>query len=204
MLGSPDPQSHQIDTAATGERGVPYVLTGLLELYRKARRLQQDSRLKQTTRRQKVLGLEDNLWVLCRLRFEDTTPTATEAERDFLNLVHELLRLMEAEELFTFVIHPEVSGTNNEAERGLRDAANDRKTGRTSKTIHGAGRRTVLTSVLESLRQSLPDFTLRHVLAEVTLWLSSDRSRFRQLLDCHNLPPPASCLLDVLLPPTVA
>jgi transposase len=70
------------------------------------------------------------------------------AEHDFVNLVNELLLLMEAEELFTFVIHPEVSGTNNESERTLRDAANDRKTGRTSKTIHGARRRTVLTSVL--------------------------------------------------------
>jgi hypothetical protein len=179
-------------------------LTGLLKLYRKARRLQQDHRLKQTTRRQKVLGLEDDLWVLCGSRFADTTPTATQAERDFLNLVHELLRLMEDEELFTFVIHPEVPGTNNEAERGLRDAANDRKTGRTSKTICGARRRTVLTSVLESLRQSLPDFTLRHVLAEVTLWLSTGRSCFRQLLDCYGLPPPASSLLDVLLPPTAA
>jgi hypothetical protein len=176
-------------------------LTGLLELYRKARRLQQDRRLKETTRRLKALGLEDDLWALCRSRFEDTTPTATEAERDFFNLIHELLRLMEDEELFTFVIHPEVSGTNNEAERGLRDAANDRKTGRTNKTIRGARRRTVLTSVLESLRQTLPHFTLQHVLAEVTHWLSSDRSCFGQLLDCHNLPPPASSLLNLLLPP---
>jgi transposase len=79
---------------------------------------------------------------------------------------------MEAEELFTFVIHPAVSGTNNESERTLRDGANDRKTGRTSKTIRGARRRTVLTSVVESLRLSLPTFTLAHVLEEVTSWLA--------------------------------
>ena len=109
---------------------------------------------------------------------------------------------MEAQELFTFVLHPAVPGTNNESERTLRDAANDRKTGRTSKTIRGARRRTVLTSVLESLRLSLPTFTLTHVLEEVTTWLTSGRSRFRQLLEAHNLPPPEHSLLDALLPAT--
>ena len=100
------------------------------------------------------------------------------------------------------MIHPEVPGTNNESERTLRDAANDRKTGRTSKTIRGARRRTVLTSVLESLRLSLPDFTLRHVLEEVTTWLVTGRSRFGQLLESQNLPPPECSPLDALLPAT--
>ena len=54
-------------------------------------------------------------------------------------------------ELFTFVLHPQASGTNNEAERSLRGAAVDRRTGRTSKTVTGARRRTILVSVLESL-----------------------------------------------------
>ncbi|MDA1159421.1 MAG: hypothetical protein O2983_07405, partial [Planctomycetota bacterium] len=127
---------------------------------------------------------------------------ATDAEHDFVNLVNELLRLMEAEELFTFVLHSAVPGTNNESERTLRDAANDRKTGRTSKTLRGARRRTVLTSVLESLRLSLPDFTLAHVLEEVTDWLTSGRSRFRQLLESLNLPPPDRSSLGTLFPAT--
>jgi hypothetical protein len=175
-------------------------LTGLLTLYRKACRLQQDRRLKSSTREKKVLALDDDLWSLCGERFKDKTPPATDAEHDFVNLVNELLRLMEAGELFTFVLHPEVPGTNNESERTLRDAANDRKTGRTNKTIRGARRRTVLTSVLESLRLSLPDFTLGHVLNEVTAWLATGRSRFRQLLESQNLPPPQSHPLDSLLP----
>ena len=177
-------------------------LTGLLELYRKACRLKQDRRLKPSTREQKVLSLEDDLWTLCGKRYADETSPATDAEHDFINLVHELLRLMEAEELFTFVTHPAVPGTNNESERTLRDAANDRKTGRTSKTLRGARRRTVLTSVLESLRLSLPTFTLTHVLEEVTAWLTSGRSRFQQLLESLNLPPPESSPLDALLPAT--
>ena len=84
----------------------------------------------------------------------------------------------------------------------MRDAANDRKTGRTSKTIRGARRRTVLTSVLESLRLSLPEFTLNHVLEEVISWLPTGRSRFRQLLESQNLPPPECSTLDALLPST--
>ena len=175
-------------------------LTGLLELYHKACRLQRDRRLKPSTREKKALALDDDLWALCGSRFKDQTPPATDAEHDFVNLVSELLRLMEAQELFTFVTHPEVSGTNNESERTLRDAANDRKTGRTSKTIRGARRRTVLTSVLESLRLSLPNFTLRHVLEEVTAWQATGRSRFRQLLESLNLPPPQNSPLDALLP----
>ena len=177
-------------------------LTGLLELYRKACRLKQDRRLKPSTRERKALSLEDDLWTLCGERFTDQTSPATAAEHDFVNLVNELLRLMEAEELFTFVTHPAVPGTNNESERTLRDAANDRKTGRTSKTLRGARRRTVLTSVLESLRLSLPTFTLTHVLEEVTAWLTSGRSRFQQLLESLNLPPPESSPLDALLPAT--
>ena len=177
-------------------------LTGLLTLYRKAGRVKQDRRLKPSTRERKALALENDLWALCGSRFKDHTPPATDAEHDFIKLVNELMRLMETSELFTFVTHPDVPGTNNEAERALRDAANDRKTGRTSQTIRGARRRTVLTSVLESLRLSLPTFTLRHVLEEVNDWMITGRSRFRQLLESLNLPPPKRSPLDALLPAT--
>jgi hypothetical protein len=70
------------------------------------------------------------------------------------------------------------------------------------KAIRGARRRTVLTSVLESLRLSLSDFTLSHVLQEVTTWLVTGRSRFGQLLESQNLPPPECSPLDALLPAT--
>ena len=89
----------------------------------------------------------------------------------------DLMRLMLARELFTFVTAPPVTmpngkatpvaGTNNEAERTLRSAATARKTGRTSKTLRGARRQTILVSVLESLRQQLPTFTLSSVIGEI-------------------------------------
>ncbi len=56
------------------------------------------------------------------------------------NLVHEIVRLTGARELFTYVLHPEASGTNYEAERSTRDAAQNRRTGRASKTLRGAQR----------------------------------------------------------------
>ncbi|MCH5375907.1 MAG: transposase, partial [Planctomycetes bacterium] len=175
-------------------------LDGLLALYGRANRIARDKRLRQQTRRKKVGGLEDELRALCESRYQDDREPTTEAEADYLRLVKELMRLLEAEELFTFVIHAEVDGTNNEAERGLRDAAQDRDTGRTSKTIRGARRRTVATSVLESLRLYLPTFTLRSVLEEVNGWFSSGRSRFRVLLDSLGVSLPAISPLDVVLP----
>ena len=61
-----------------------------------------------------------------------------EIDHEFDKLVQEVARLMCDYEQFTFVLHPEASGTNNEAERSLRDAAQDRRTGGTSKTLRAA------------------------------------------------------------------
>jgi len=175
-------------------------LDGLLALYGRANRISHDKRLKEQTRRKKVGGLEDELRTICEARYHDEQEPATDAEADYLRLVKELMRLLEADELFTFVIYAEVDGTNNEAERGLRDAAQDRATGRTSKTIRGARRRTVTTSVLETLRLYLPSFTLRSVLVEVQGWFTNGLSRFRCLLDSLGLSPPVVSPLDVVLP----
>jgi hypothetical protein len=89
---------------------------------------------------------------LCGQRHADKTPPASDTEKDFFNLVHELVRLLGEDELFTFVLHPEVEGTNNETERTLRNPSQARQTGRTSQTPRGARRRTILQSVIESLR----------------------------------------------------
>jgi len=98
------------------------------------------------------------------------------------------MRVMLAGQLFTFVTAEpvakpngeilEVSGTNNEAERTLRAAAQARATGRTSKTAAGARRQTVIVSVLESLRQHLSTFTLSSVIIEVRRWSQTGRSCF--------------------------
>lgn len=113
---------------------------------------------------------------------------------------------MLAEQLFTFVTAPPVehldgesrpvAGTNNEAERTLRDTANARKTGRASKTVSGARRQTILTSVLQSLQLYLPEFTLESVLSEVRRWTEAGSSCFRELLATLHLKPPERSVLD--------
>jgi hypothetical protein len=79
----------------------------------------------------------------------------------------ELTGRMLDEELFTFVLEPEVDSTNNLPERLKRAPARDRDAGRTSKTPAGARRRSVLVRVLESLQVNLEQFTLSSVPTEV-------------------------------------
>ena len=70
--------------------------------------------------------------------------------------MHEVVRLMGDEELFTFVTHVEVDATNNEAEPSLRGSAMNWKTGRTSKkgsrcqTANGSGQRFRITQSASS------------------------------------------------------
>src|SRR5262249_4629951 len=101
-------------------------------------------------------------------------------ERDFTNLINELSRLAMAEELFTFVLQPEVEATNNLMERELRNSSLERKACRTNKTAMGAHRRSVIVSVLQSLRTNLEDFSLTTVLEEVTHWMTEGISLFAQ------------------------
>jgi transposase len=156
-------------------------LDRLLQLYYDAKRVAADGRLGQEGREQRVANLEGRLCALCHpyWNYGDKAPPGTKAhERDFLNLVNELMRLLMAEELFTFVLVPDVEATNNSSERRLRNPAQERKAGRTSKTAAGAHRRSVVVSVLESLRANLEKFTLTSVLEEVGRWMSDGISLF--------------------------
>lgn len=155
-----------------------HFLDGLLTLYRDARRMAQDGRLGPAGRQQKVTGLEDRLCGLCLPYQGMAAAGLSPPERDFRNLVQELIDRVLGEELFTFVLHPEVEPTNNVSERLQRGPALERKAGRTSKTAAGARRRSVIVSVLESLRANLEAFTLSSVLEEVQRWLSEGRSLF--------------------------
>ena len=150
-------------------------LDRLLQLYYDAKHAAADGRLGPEGHARRVADLEGRLCELCQpyWRYGDEAPPGTKPpERDFLNLVNELMRLVMAEELFTFVLVPEVEPTNNSSERRCRGPAQDRKAGRTSKTVAGAHRRSVLVSVLESLRANLEKFTLASVLEEIGRWMS--------------------------------
>ncbi len=155
-------------------------------------------------RQSRVAELFDDLAGLCVARSGDKakqkTNSADDTDCEFDNLVQEIIRLMCDSELFTFVLHPEADGTNNEAERSLRGAAQDRRTGRTSKTFRGAQRRTILMSVLESLELHLPTFTLASVQSEVQSWLDHGESLFSRMLRECGLDTPVNSKLDQLVP----
>lgn len=172
----------------------------LLSLYRKACRIKQDKRYTAATRERKVAELDDELLELCTARWLDETPTPDEVENGYRCLVNELMRLMLAQELFTFVTEADVEATNNEAERELRPMSQTRDTGRTNKKKSGCRRQSILYSVLASLRKQLREYTLGTVVSEVQRWWSRGRSCFRELADSLGLPAPETSVLDQVLP----
>jgi len=137
---------------------------------------------------------------LCWNRLSDHRSPCNAVEKDHINLAAELVRLMGENELFTFVKVPGVVGTNNTSERALRDPAQDRRTDQTSRSLGGARRRTILASVLESLRTRLPQLDLRSVLNEVTEWTKSGLSCFGRTLQTLGLAPREQSPLDRLVP----
>jgi hypothetical protein len=155
----------------------------LLAIYHEACRSQGDGRLSEAGRVRKVEVLEGAILSLCEPWWLVGGPPLEGLAHDFQLLIHEVMRLMLTQQLFTFVtakpaeqpngkVQP-VSGTNNEAERVLRGAAQARNTGRTSKTLSGARRQTILTSVFESLRVYLAEYTIWSVLTEIQRWATA-------------------------------
>lgn len=182
----------------------------LLSIYRAACRVQRDGRLGDAGRARKVVGLADAIFDLCMDWCCQPLSRYQGLARDFRLLNHELVRLMSADALFTFVTAPPVerpdgtrepvSGTNNEAERTLREPAQARTTGRTNKTPTGARRQTILKSVLESLRLYLPKFTLKTVVEEIQRWSATGTSCFERLRKKLKLKLPKQPVLERLYP----
>ena len=174
---------------------------GLLAIYQDARRVQANESLVADEREQEVKRLGNQLWDLCPdSELGEEAPKQTGTEHSFGLLVREVFRLLTNDELFVFVTTPPVtqpngevkpvSGTNNEAERTLREPAMARKTGRTNKTPRGARRQTILVSVLDSLRLYLKEFTFGNVMDEINRWQELGASCFSKLLP-KDRPKPA-------------
>ena len=163
-----------------GEAKYQSFLDSLLAIYRDGKRSAADGRLGEAGRKQRVAELEGRLCELLQPYRCETTPEMSPPEREFTKLVNELGRVMMAEELFTFVLEPAVEATNNQSERNLRSPAQDRKAGRTNKTAKGAHRRSVIVSVLQSLRANLEKFSLTTVLAEISRWMKEGLSLFAE------------------------
>jgi transposase len=182
----------------------------LLEIYRQACRVQRDGGLGDAGRQRGVDDLNKPIGLLCVVMWWADLPPSDGPANDYRLRVNEVMRLMLAGELFTFVTTTPVeqvdgttqpvSGTNNEAERSLRNAANARKTCRTNKTLSGARRQTIVTSVLESLRLYLPTFTIGSVVDELKRWWTAGQSCFQDLLTKLRLVSAEKSVLDQVLP----
>jgi transposase len=146
-------------------------LDKLLKIFHDAKRVAKDRRMREQGRQKHESRLVAKLCDVCHPHWLATSPQlpepCTESERTFYNLIEEFMRLVAAEQLFEFVRHPEVDPTNNLSERQLRSSALARKAKRTNKTDAGAKRQTHIVSVLQSLRRSLPTFTIKTVLERV-------------------------------------
>jgi hypothetical protein len=164
----------------------------LLAVFRDGKRYQHDGRLGAAGRERRVHELEGRLERLCTRWRDELSEETPSDERDFVNLQKALMRMKQERELFTFVSVPEVEATNNRSERALRFTAQMRQANQTSQSEWGAQRRSILTSVLVSLRQQLPKFTLEGVVREVTRWRRAGESLFRAQLAAlrAGLPPP--------------
>jgi transposase len=183
---------------------------GLLEIYRAACRIQRDRRLGDSGREKKVKALENQLFELCVPMWSMDLPPLEGLANDYRLLVNEVMKLAIDQQLFTFVTakpvqqvngtSKPVDGTNNEAERVLRSPAQARDTGRTSKTMKGARRQSILTSVLESLRVYLKTFTLQNVIEEMQRWWAEGRSCFENALKKFKLALPEQSMTDQLFP----
>jgi hypothetical protein len=83
----------------------------------------------------------------------DASCITPESERKLILLQRELVEKLDC--LFVFVSDPSVGSTNNQSERDLREEAQTRKSGRTSKTARGARRRGVIVSVFATLKRRM-------------------------------------------------
>ena len=178
----------------------------LLKIYRRGNEVAADATLTDDDRQKHVEKLTAEVLALTTNSVDNTAPL-TAAEKAFRNLNQEVINILAAGELFTFVRHPEVPGHNNSVEQAQRQYSQDRQICRASKTAHGCRRRTVIGSTLNSLRCHLPKVTLQTVLEEVNRWSVAGISCFRQMVKALNLPAPTlpegvHSRLDQLVPLT--
>ena len=105
-------------------------------------RVERDGRDKQAGRERAARGFEDRLGDLLGDEIAAESESVDDHAREFRNLCRELSCLLMKAGLFVFVTSDEaVTGTNNEMEQGLREAAMCRRTDQTSRTLRGAGDR---------------------------------------------------------------
>lgn len=124
-----------------------------------------------------VSKLNDRVTALCN---ESETELNKETPKDFRNFVNLQKRIIKKQKwLFLYVTNKNVDPTNNKAEQWFRNTSKSRNNYQTSKTKKWADRRSVITTVLESLKQNLPTFTLESMTSEIKSWMDTWESLFK-------------------------
>lgn len=161
------------------DTGYKDFLDGLYAIFCQAKRYRDDSRLT-IGRAEKVEELKQAILNLCTFADTAVEEDMAKSMEAFILLQRELVDNLDC--LFVFVEHPEVEPTNNRSERNVRREAEVRKGGRTSKTDHGAQRRSVIMTIFATLRTRIQQFTLESVLDEIRSWVAKGRSIFQEEL----------------------
>lgn len=157
----------------------------LYRIFTDGRKAQDDETLTEKQREGAVTDLRNRMTDLCTRCGEKIPKETPEDEREFINLQKRMMRNID--DLFTFVLVPEVEATNNRAERGFRKTAKARNNYQTSKTKKGADRRSVIASVLTSLQQNMECCTLASITEEVVRWRTEGVSMFEKQLRAIQL-----------------
>lgn len=152
----------------------------LYAIFAAGKTAQQDKTLTEAQREEKAAVLQARICTLCGRREEKIPKQVTKEQREFINLQKRLMRNID--DLFTFVLVPQVEATNNRAERGFRKTAKARNNYQTSKTSRGAHRRSVIASILMSLQQNMPVYSLQSITEEVVRWRREGVSLFQRQL----------------------
>ena len=160
----------------------------LFEIFTAGKKFKQKEKLNDKQKENKVKILQSKILTICKEKETKLSKTTDKDWREFVNLQKNLVRNLD--DLFTFVMISEVEPTNNRAERGFRKTALARNNYQTSKTKKGAKRRSIIDSVLTSLKQNLSDFSMESVTTEVSQWRKTGKSLFqKQLMELRATSP---------------
>ena len=159
-------------------------LKKLGKIFSESKKLKQEN-LPITEKEKQIIDFRKQIHELCTRKDEKLPKDTPKDHREFVNL--QKLLVKNIGDLFTFVINENVDPTSNLIEQALRKTALQRNAYQTSKTDAGACRKSILTSVISSLKQNLPIFSLEMVLEEVIRWQEEGRSMFeKQLAQVQN------------------
>lgn len=151
-----------------------------LKIFRDSKEVKKNSKLTEKQKEEKIIELEKRIVKLCTKANEKLNKDTEQDYRKFVNLQKRLIENLD--DLFVFITTP-AEPTSNHAERGLRPTSRARNNYQTSKTKKGAKRRSIITSVLTSLKQNLPAFTLKDIIDEVLKWEIEGKSLFHIQLE---------------------